>query len=118
MPANLFLIPDAAGLALFTVAGTKVALGLEVPWFVASFMGVVTGVMGGVLRDVLCNEEPLVFQGTLYATVAWLGALLLILALHFNFDPVVSSLAVGIFIFVVRLLAIRWNIGLPKFRNR
>ena len=118
MPANLFLIPDAAGLALFTVAGTKVALGLQVPWFVASFMGVVTGVMGGVLRDVLCNEEPLVFQGTLYATVAWLGSLLLILALHYQYEPAVSALVIGVVIFVVRLLAIKWNIGLPKFRNR
>ena len=118
MPANIFLIPDAAGLALFTVAGTNVALSLHAPWFVASFMGVVTGVMGGVLRDVLCNEEPLVFQGTLYATVAWLGSLLLIFALHYQFDPGLSAVTIGIAVFVVRMLAIKWNVGLPKFRNR
>lgn len=65
LPLRLFLVPDALGLALHTVVGTKVALAVGAPWLVASFMGVVTGVMGGVLRYVLCNEEPVVFQGTL-----------------------------------------------------
>jgi uncharacterized membrane protein YeiH len=116
--ANMFLIPDAAGLALFTVAGTNVALAAGVPWLVASFMGVITGVMGGVLRDVLCNEEPLVFRGTLYATVAWAGSLLLILAIGHGADPGGAAIAAGILIFVVRLIAIRWDIGLPKFRSR
>jgi uncharacterized membrane protein YeiH len=71
-----------------------------------------------VLRDVLCNEEPLVFRGTLYATVAWLGSLLLILAIYSGAVPGVSAIAAGILIFAVRLIAIRWDIGLPKFRSR
>ena len=58
---KLFLIPDAAGLAAFSVAGTLSALMAGAPWLVASFMGVTTGIMGGVFRDVLCNETPLVF---------------------------------------------------------
>ena len=81
-------------------------------------MGVITGVMGGVLRDVLCNEEPLVFRGTLYATVAWLGSLLLILAIYSGAGAGVAAIAAGTLIFVVRLVAIRWGIGLPKFRRR
>jgi len=71
LPANLFLVPDALGLALFTVIGTQIALTLGAPWFVATFLGVVTGVFGGVLRDILCNEVPLVFAGELYATASW-----------------------------------------------
>ncbi len=118
LPPNLFLIPDAAGLALFTVAGTNVALAVNMPWLVASFMGVITGVMGGVLRDVLCNEEPLVFRGTLYATVAWLGALLLILAIGYGAEPGVAAIAAGVLIFAARLIAIRWDIGLPTFQSR
>jgi uncharacterized membrane protein YeiH len=118
VPANVFLVPDAAGLALFTVAGTNVALAAGVPWLVASFMGVITGVMGGVLRDVLCNEEPLVFRGTLYATVAWAGSLLLIAAIARGAEPGAAAVAAGVLIFVVRLAAIRWDIGLPKFRSR
>lgn len=118
IPSRLFLIPDAAGLALYTVVGTKVALNMEVSWFVASFMGVVTGVMGGVLRDVLCNEEPLVFQGSLYATIAWAGSLLFILALSLGFEPGLTAIGTGVLIFVLRMLAIRWDLGLPKFRTR
>ncbi len=118
VPANVFLVPDAAGLALFTVAGTNVALAAGMPWLVASFMGVITGVMGGVLRDVLCNEEPLVFRGALYATVAWCGALLLILAVDHGAEPAAAAVAAGGFIFGARLIAIRWNIGLPKFQRR
>lgn len=115
---NAFLLPDAAGLALFTVAGTNVALNLQVPWFVASFMGVITGVMGGVLRDVLCNEEPLIFQGALYATVAWLGALGLIACLHLGMQPLPAAVLIGLLIFVVRMVAIKRNIGLPMYRSR
>lgn len=111
-----FLLPDAAGLALFTVAGTNVALSVAAPWFVASFMGVVTGVMGGVLRDVLCNEEPVVFQGSLYATVAWAGALLLIALMQYGMNPVYAAAITGIGMFVARLAAIHWNISLPVFR--
>ena len=111
-----FLLPDAAGLVMFTIAGTNVALSLSAPWFVASFMGVITGVMGGVLRDILCNEEPIVFQGTLYATIAWIGALVFIALLHFGVEANIAAILSGIGMFVSRLASIRWNIGLPVFR--
>ena len=76
LPQRLFLIPDAIGLALFTIAGTQIALQWHAPWLVASLLGVITGVVGGVLRDVLCNEVPLIFvRGELYASAAWAGAL-------------------------------------------
>jgi uncharacterized membrane protein YeiH len=118
LPARLFLVPDAAGLALFTVAGTKAALMLDAPWLVASFMGVITGVVGGILRDVLCNEEPLVFQGPLYATAAWLGALGYIVLLELGVGSIAAALFAGTGIFVVRLAAIRWQIELPRFRTK
>ncbi len=117
LPNRLFLIPDAIGLALFTVAGCKVALLLETPWLVASFMGVITGVMGGVLRDVLCNEEPLVFQGPLYATAAWCGALLLIGLLKLQVDATLAALIAGSTIFLLRMAALYWDLGLPKYQR-
>lgn len=117
LPGRLFLIPDALGLALFTVAGCKVALLLETPWLVASFMGVITGVMGGVLRDVLCNEEPLVFQGPLYATAAWCGALLLIGLLQLQVDATLAALIAGSTIFLLRMAALYWDLGLPKYQR-
>jgi uncharacterized membrane protein YeiH len=118
LPARLFLVPDAAGLALFTISGTKAALVWGAPWLVASFMGVITGVMGGILRDVLCNEEPLVFQGTLYATAAWAGALVFLWLGVWGIEPGLAAVAGGILIFLLRVAAIRWEIALPRFTAR
>jgi uncharacterized membrane protein YeiH len=72
-------------------------------------------VVGGILRDVLCNEEPLVFRGNLYATPAWLGALTYIGLLELGADPAAVALGAGSGIFLLRLVAIRWRIELPRF---
>jgi len=111
-----FLIADAAGLATFAVAGTLVALVAGAPALVASFMGVMTGAMGGIFRDVLCNEQPVVFSSPLYATVSWIGSLMFISLLHLDIDLTTSAIISGSGIFVSRLLAIHYNISLPRFR--
>ncbi len=113
---RLFLLPDAAGLAAFSIAGTLSSLMAGAPWLLASFMGVVTGIMGGIFRDVLCNETPLVFKSPLYATAAWGGSLLFIALLSFSIHPSVAAIASGLLIFIARLLALKYNLGLPKFR--
>jgi len=116
IPPRSFLIPDAAGLATFAIAGTLVSLMFDAPWLVASFMGVMTGTMGGIFRDVLCNEMPVVFQSPLYATVSWGGSLLFILMIHLQLDVTVAAVISGILIFVARMLALQFNITLPRFR--
>jgi len=113
---KLFLIPDAAGLAAFSVAGTMVALVVGSPWLVASFMGVVTGAMGGIFRDMLCNETPIVFKSPLYATAAWVGSLGFIVLIDYGVSVTISTIVAGSFIFITRLLALRFNLGLPKFQ--
>ncbi|HIO92361.1 MAG TPA: trimeric intracellular cation channel family protein [Leucothrix mucor] len=113
---RFFLIPDAAGLATFGVAGTLVALMLGTPWLIASFMGVMTGIMGGIFRDILCNEPPLVFYSPLYATVSWLGSLFFIGLLYLNISIALAAVIAGLSIFLARLLAIYFNINLPTFR--
>ncbi|MCW9047475.1 MAG: trimeric intracellular cation channel family protein [Gammaproteobacteria bacterium] len=113
---RFFLIPDAAGLATFAIAGTLVSMTLGASWLVASFMGVMTGTMGGIFRDILCNEQPLVFQSPLYATVSWGGSLLFIGLIYMNIDVTIAAIFAGLFIFITRLLAIYYNINLPKFR--
>lgn len=118
LPARLFLLPDAIGLALFTVSGTQAALALGAPWLVASLMGVVTGVFGGIVRDVLCNEVPLVFSGDLYATASWAGALLLIALGQFDVSPGWAALAAGTTVLVIRLGAIRYRWSLPVYSAR
>jgi uncharacterized membrane protein YeiH len=113
---KFFLVADAAGLATFGVAGTLVSLMVGAPALVASFMGVMTGAMGGIFRDILCNEQPVVFSSPLYATVSWVGSLAFIGLLHFNFGVTTSAIMAGAGIFASRLIAIRFNISLPKFR--
>ena len=116
IPQKLFLTADAAGLATFGIARTLVSLLVGAPWLVASFMGVMTGTMGGIFRDVLCNETPVVFLSPLYATVSWGGSLLFIGLLHFGQDITLAAVVAGLCIFVARLLAIHYDISLPKFR--
>jgi len=76
----------------------------------------VTGIMGGIFRDVLCNEPPIVFHSPLYATVSWAGSLLFIGLLQLNIDAALAAIIAGLSIFIVRLLAIYYDIKLPRFR--
>ena len=86
------------------------------PWLIASFMGVMTGTMGGIFRDILSNEPPIVFQSPLYATAAWIGSLLFIALLHLQIDVTLAAIISGLGIFIARLLALFFNIVLPNFR--
>lgn len=115
---RLFLIPDALGLATFSMAGTMAALSSGAPWLVASFMGVITGVAGGIIRDMMCNETPIVFKSTLYATVAWLGGLLFIGLIEYGVDTSIAAAVCGSMIFLIRLAAIKWDLSLPVFTTR
>jgi uncharacterized membrane protein YeiH len=119
VPPRLFLIPDAIGLALFTIVGTQIALEWNAPWLAASLLGVITGVVGGVVRDVLCNEVPLVFvRGELYVSAAWLGTLVLI-GLQALAVPAVSAAWAGMAtVLGIRLAAMAFRITLPTYSER
>ena len=116
IPPRFFLVADAAGLATFAIAGTLVSLMVGTPPLLASFMGVMTGTMGGIFRDVLCNEPPVVFHSPLYATISWGGSLIFIGLLNYSEDVTLAAVVSGLSIFITRLLAIYYNIKLPKFR--
>ncbi|MFZ5483909.1 MAG: trimeric intracellular cation channel family protein [Pseudomonadota bacterium] len=117
LPKNFFLIPDAFGLALFTVIGTSIALTLATPWQIAALMGVITAVFGGVIRDILCNEVPLIFRTDIYATASLAGALLLIVLDSAGLRHDVSVLLAMLATVAIRLAAIRWHIHLPRLRD-
>jgi len=116
IPKNFFLLPDAIGLALFTVIGTSIAMSLRAHWFIAALMGVITGVFGGVIRDILCNEVPLIFRTDIYATAALIGALLLIALDSMGMTHNIALICSMFVIVAIRLVAIRWHIHLPRFR--
>lgn len=112
---RLFLFLDAVGLVVFTVIGCNVAIGLELPVAIVIASGMITGCVGGVLRDVLCNEVPLLFRAELYATVSVVTGLLYVAghALHWHHEAVMGvAMFIGL---ALRLLALRLGWSMPKF---
>ena len=115
-PRNALPIADAFGLAVFTVVGAKVAIGMGTAPVIVVLMGAVTGTVGGMVRDVLCDETPLILRREIYATASLLGggAYVLLHATRLP-EPLVSSATV-ILVFSIRLAALRWHLHLPSFR--
>lgn len=112
---NIFLFLDAVGLVVFTVIGCNVALSLDLPVVVVIASGMITGCVGGVLRDILCNSIPLLFRSELYATVSIFTGLLYISGLHLELDhDIVMAVAMGSGL-TLRLLALRYGWSMPKF---
>ena len=111
---RVLLVADAIGLGLFSISGTSMALDAQMPWFVASMMGVATGVFGGIIRDVICNEVPLILRDSRpYATCALVGCWLYLLLDYINFDTVYSVLIATSFILVARLVTFKLDVRLP-----
>ncbi len=112
---KLLFIPDALGLGFFSMLGATYALQMDLSLLVASLMGVVTGVFGGILRDVLCNKIPLIFQrGTeLYATCSFIGTWVFIILIVLHINASVASWVGTFTVFGLRLLAVRFKMTLP-----
>lgn len=115
LPRSVLLVADASALALFTIVGTRKGIALDFAPAVAVLLGVVTGVAGGILRDVLTGEVPLVFrpQIYLYATAALAGAVMFV-SLHAWWDnvPAITVISTGL-ILLMRLLGIWLRLALP-----
>ena len=110
-----FLLLDALGLVVFTVIGCNIGIEAGVHPIIVIVAGMVTGTAGGVLRDVLCNDIPLIFQGELYATVSLITGVVYFLGLT-NGMPgdlmVLVAIAIG---FTLRVLALVLKWEMPKF---
>ena len=111
---TLMLI-DALGLGLFTASGVGIALEMKTPILPAAFIGVVTATFGGVLRDILSNQKPQLFQPTepLYATCAFAGAWIYIALLQLGFLPMLALMVCIAVTFLLRILAVTFNLRLP-----
>lgn len=112
-----FFIFDTIGLALFVVVGVEKTIQLHFPFWVAIVMGTITGVLGGVLRDVFINEIPLVFRKEIYALACVFGGFVYWLCYRLGLSNVVCQIVTSIAIFIVRVLAVKFQWGLPKMKN-
>ena len=110
---NLVLIFDAAGLALFAVVGTQKALGYRLNPVMAALLGVLTGIGGGMLRDVLLAQIPTVLRAELYAVAALTGAAVVVVGHVLNLPPTAMAIAGAALCFGIRVIAIRRGWRLP-----
>ncbi len=108
----LFLF-DSVGLALFCVIGIQKTLAVGYPMWVATIMGITTGAFGGVIRDILINEEPLVFRKDIYATACLSGAMVYWVIMVCGGSAMAQQLACAIVVIILRILALRYNLSLP-----
>jgi uncharacterized membrane protein YeiH len=105
---------DAVGLGTFVVIGTTKALDFELGFLGAVLMGVMTGTAGGVMRDVLANQIPLILRREIYASACLAGGVLLVGLEYFGVARPIAALLAAASVIVIRLLAISYNWSLPK----
>jgi len=110
VPNAMFVVADAIGLGFFSIAGVVVAVDLDSPPIVAAMMGVITGVFGGVLRDVILNEVPMVLRdGKPYALAALAGCIFFLLIVEAGTPTELATWVAGALIVAIRLVSWRWN---------
>ena len=107
---------DAIGLAAFSVIGFKVALAQDVSPVIAVMMGVWTAIIGGLLRDIICNEIPLLLQREIYITASIAGSLTYLALDYWGVDAVTNEFMMLFIIFAVRMLALKFDWHLPSIR--
>jgi|TARA_Y100001970_G_scaffold242701_1_gene307370 uncharacterized membrane protein YeiH len=112
---QLFLVLDAIGLVAFTVIGCNVALRLGYDTVVVVMAGIITGIFGGIIRDIMCNRMPQVLRHELYASVSLVVALLYLVLRHQGVNESVNLLAAFSVGLLLRMSAIRWKLSLPVF---
>jgi uncharacterized membrane protein YeiH len=110
---NLVLLFDAAGLAVFAVTGTQKALGYGLHPAMAPLLGMLTGIGGGMLRDILVSEIPNVLRSDLYAVAALAGAVVVVIGHQLHLEPVLAAILGAVLCFGLRLVAIRRGWQLP-----
>lgn len=114
-----FLLFDTLGIGLFTILGVEKSIALGVRPEIAAIMGMFTAVMGGVIRDTLTNEIPVIFRKEIYATACLAGAIVyLLIDLHTPLERNINLVCSIVLIIAIRLIAIRYKLTLPGFRKR
>lgn len=107
-------ISDAVGLAVFTIIGINKGLGSHMSWIFCVMMGVTTAVVGGIIRDILCQEIPMVLSREIYATACIIGGCLFFALRKLGMSEVLVTVISIVLIIGIRLISIKMNLSLPK----
>ncbi len=110
---RILFVFDTIGLGLFVVIGIRKTLDVDYPMWVALVMGVITGAVGGVIRDIFVNNEPLLFQKDIYATACFAGGLVYWVMQLMGCSELAQGLSCAAAVIVIRLLAVRYGWSLP-----
>ena len=111
------LVMDTFGLAIATISGTQLAFEQNIDWYSAILLGVVTAVTGGLLRDVLCQLEPVLLHRETIGTSALMGAITFVSLIQLDVANNVSAVISGTVVVLTRVLSIRFDLHLPKFKS-
>lgn len=114
--STLFLF-DTIGLGLFTIVGITKSIDTGLPFWVCIVMGTITGSVGGVIRDVLLNQVPLLFRRDIYALACVAGGAVYFLCGYFNLPTGVTETIAALTVIVFRLVAVKYHIQLPKLQS-
>ena len=114
---NAWFVFDTLGLALFTIAGIQKSIMLGQPYWVAIIMGCITGSAGGVIRDVLLNNEPVIFRKEIYAMASVLGGLVYWLVIHIDNSVELAATVSFAVTCTIRALAVKYHLSLPKLKQ-
>lgn len=114
---NTIFIFDAIGLGLFTVVGIEKSLDFEFPMWVAIIMGTLTGAAGGILRDTLINEVPLVFRSDLYAIACVFGGFVYWICMKLGCPEIPTQITAALSVIVLRMVAAKYHIHLPTLKG-
>ncbi|GGI69554.1 trimeric intracellular cation channel family protein [Shewanella gelidii] len=118
VPQKVLPIADALGLALFTIIGAEKALSMGLSGMSAVIMGLITGVGGGIIRDILCRQVPMVLRTEIYATASIAGGIGYTCSLSFGMADLSAMFLAMSTAFAIRLAAITWHLSLPAFDLR
>ena len=116
LPEIALMVADALGLAVFTVIGFKKAFHVTHMYSISMVMGMATGVAGGIIRDVLSGEIPLVFRREIYASASLAGACMFALFSILHLPTLIGVSVSMLAILMIRVAALHWNLSLPLFR--
>ncbi len=114
---NAFFIFDTIGLGLFVVVGIEKSIDAGFPFWVTIVMGMITGSVGGIIRDILINEEPLIFRKDIYALACVFGGIVFYLCNLFDFRTEITQTIAATSVIAMRFLAVKYHWGLPALKN-